>query len=79
MNKVIIRRMQAGQNVITFSVAHPSADSSFTSVLGRLKDAVSRMIVLAGLQVGGFLSKHASTVQRQDIRRRIRDGFLRHR
>lgn len=78
MNRVIIRRMETGKSVCQFSDAHPSTDPSFVSVLGRLKDAVTRMTALAGQQVGGFLSKHASTARRQEIRRRLREGLLRH-
>jgi hypothetical protein len=61
-----------------FSRTHPSADGNHASVLRRLEDTISRMEELARQQVGGFLSKHSSTVRRRDIRRRLRGGLLRH-
>ena len=61
-----------------FSIAHPSADASHASVLERLKTAIDRMEELGGQQVGGFLSKHSSVVRRKEIRRDLRNGFLRH-
>ena len=47
-------------------------------MLGRLKESIDRMVELSGQQVGGFLSKHSSSLRRRDIRRRLRDGLLRH-
>ena len=32
----------------------------------------------SAVQVGGFLSRHSSTVRRRDVRRRLRDKLLRH-
>jgi hypothetical protein len=61
-----------------FSDTNPSADPSFVSVLGRLKEAINRMVALGSRQVGGFLSRHASTVNRREIRRRLRNDLLRH-
>jgi hypothetical protein len=65
-------------SVRDFSRAHPSADASYTSVLGRLESSISRMEELAGQQQGGYLSKHSSTVRRQELRRRLHGGLLRH-
>ena len=64
--------------VRVFSDTHPSADPSWVIVFGRLKEGIDRLIALSGQQVGGFLSKHASTLRRRDIRRRLRDGLMRH-
>jgi hypothetical protein len=70
--------MEMAVRVRDFSDTHPSADPSFVSVLGRLKEAIDRMVALGGQQVGGFLSKHSSALRRRDIRRHLRDGLLRH-
>ena len=78
MNRVISRRLEMAVRVRDFSDAHPSADPSFVTVLGRLKESIDRMVELSGQQVGGFLSKHSSTLRRRDIRRKLRDGLLRH-
>ena len=61
-----------------FCETNPSADASFVSVLGRLKDAINRMVLLGSRQVSGILSRHASIVNRQQVRRRLRDDLLRH-
>lgn len=61
-----------------FSRAHPSADASYASLLGRLESTIHQMDELARQQVGGFLSKHSSTVRRKEIRRRLHGGILRH-
>ena len=61
-----------------FCDTNPSTDPSFVSVLGRLKDAINRMVLLGSRQVTGVLSRHASIVNRQQIRRRLRDDLLRH-
>lgn len=78
MNRQIRRRKEMAVRVRDFSHAHPSADPSFVSILGRLEEAISRTVALEGQQTGGFLSKHSSTVRRRDVRRRLREGLLRH-
>ena len=78
MNRIISRRLEMAVRVRDFSDAHPSADPSFVTVLGRLKESIDRIVELSGQQVGGFLSKHSSSLRRRDIRRRLRDGLLRH-
>jgi hypothetical protein len=61
-----------------FCETNPSTDPSFVSVLGRLKEAIDRMVALGSRQVSGILSRHAATVNRQQIRRRLRNDLLRH-
>ena len=78
MNRHISRRLEMAVRVRVFSDTHPSADPSFVVVLGRLKEGIDRMLELSGQQVGGFLSKHSSSLRRRDIRRKLRDGLLRH-
>jgi hypothetical protein len=65
-------------SVRTFSQAHPSADSSYALVLNRLDGTITRMDELAKQQEGGFVSKHSAVVRRQDLRRRLQSGLLRH-
>jgi hypothetical protein len=78
MNRHISRRLEMAVRVRVFSDTNPSADPSFIVVLGRLKEGIDRMLELSGQQVGGFLSKHSSSLRRRDIRRKLRDGLLRH-
>jgi hypothetical protein len=78
MNRIISRRLEMAVRVRVFSDTHPSADPSFVVVLGRLKEGIDRMVELSGQQVGGFLSRHSSSLRRRDIRRKLRDGLLRH-
>jgi hypothetical protein len=67
-----------GTSVRTFSRAHPSADASYALVLERLDGTISRIEELAKAQEGGFASKHSSVVRRQDLRRRLHQGLIRH-
>jgi hypothetical protein len=67
-----------GVRVRDFSHAHPSADATFAPVLERLDTRISRMEELVRQQEGGYLSKHSSVIRRKDLRRRLRDGLLRH-
>jgi hypothetical protein len=67
-----------GTSVRTFSRAHPSADASYTLVLDRLDAAIARIEELAKQQEGGYASKHSSVVRRQDLRRRLHQGPIRH-
>src|SRR6185295_7247405 len=78
MNRLVRRKLEMAVRVRDFSIAHPSADASHASVLERLKAGIDRMEELGGQEVGGFLSKHSSTLRRKDIMRRLRDGLLRH-
>ena len=77
MNRHVSRRLEMAVGVRDFSDTHPSADPSFIVVLGRLKESIDRMVELSGQQVGGFLSKHSSSLRRREIRRKLRDGLLR--
>jgi hypothetical protein len=65
-------------SVRTFSRAYPSADASYALVLDRLDRTINRMDELAKQQEGGFVSKHAASVHRQDLRRLLQTGLLRH-
>ena len=78
MNKHIRRKKEMAVRVRDFSHAHPSADPSFVSILGRLEESISQLVELEGQQTGGFLSKHSSSVRRRGLRRRLREGLLRH-
>jgi len=78
MNRLVSRRLNMAVRVRDFCDTNPSADPSFVSVLGRLKEAINRMVALGSRQVSGILSRHASIVNRQQIRRRLRNDLLRH-
>ena len=78
MNRLVSRRLNMAVRVRDFCDTNPSPDPSFGSVLGRLKEAINRMVALGSRQVSGILSRHASTVNRQQIRRQLRNDLLRH-
>jgi len=78
MNRLVSRRLNMAVRVRDFCETNPSADPSFVSVLGRLKEAINKMVALGSRQVSGILSRHASIVNRQQIRRRLRNDLLRH-
>jgi hypothetical protein len=65
-------------SVRTFCRAHPSEDTSYILVLDRLDGTIERIEELAKQQEGGFVTKHASSVRRQDVRRRLQTALLRH-
>ena len=67
-----------GTSVRTFSRAHPSADASYALVLERLEGTLTRIEELAKAQEGGFATKRSSVVRRQDLRRRLHRGLIRH-
>jgi hypothetical protein len=78
MNRLVSRRLNMAVRVRDFCDTNPSTDPSFVSVLGRLKEAINKMVALGSRQVSGILSRHASIVNRQQIRRRLRNDLLRH-
>jgi len=61
-----------------FSRANPSTDPAFVAALGRLDQGILKLTELENAQTGGFTSKHASTSRRRELRRRLREGLLRH-
>jgi hypothetical protein len=61
-----------------FSHAHPSSDQSFVLVLDRLEKGIGELTELENAQTGGYSSRHSATVRRRELRRRVRDGLLRH-
>lgn len=65
-------------HVQIFSRAHPSADAGYVLVLDRLDGAIARIEALATQQEGGYRAKHASSVRRVELRRRMQMGLLRH-
>jgi hypothetical protein len=78
MNRLVSRRLNMAVRARDFCETNPSTDPSFVAVLGRLKEAINRMVLLGSRQVTGVLSRHASIVNRQQVRRRLRDDLLRH-
>ena len=78
MDRKVRRKLAMAKSARDFSRKHPSADAGYGSVLERLDAVIARMDALAGQQQGGYLTKHSSTVRRKQLRRRLRDGLLRH-
>jgi hypothetical protein len=78
MNKVVRRKLEMAVRVRGFSRAHPSADASYASVLARLEDRIARMDTLSQQQQGGYLSRRSSVLRRQQLRRNLHQGLLRH-
>jgi len=50
MTKQIRRRKEMAVRVRDFSHAHPSADPSFVSILGRLEESINQLVELEGQQ-----------------------------
>ena len=72
MDRLVGRRLNMALRVRDFSESNPS-DPGFGSVLGPLKDAIDRMVELGSRHVNGLLSRHELTVNRREIRRRLRE------
>jgi hypothetical protein len=78
MDRKVRRKLAMAKSACDFSRKHPSADAGYQPVVERLQAVVAQMEALAGQQQGGYLTKHSSTVRRKRLRRRLRDGLLRH-
>jgi hypothetical protein len=70
--------MEMAVHARDFNRTHPSADANHASVLAKLEETIAQMEALAGQQVTGVVSKGSSIVRRQDIRRQLHGGLLRH-
>jgi hypothetical protein len=78
MDRRIRRKKTMAEKVRDFSRANPSANPAFAAALGRLDEGIVKLTELENAQAGGFTSKHSATVRRRALRRRLRDGLLRH-
>jgi hypothetical protein len=78
MDRRIRRKKTMAVKVRDFSRANPTADPAFMAAAGRLDEGIVKLTELENAQAGGFTSKHSATVRRRQLRRRLRDGLLRH-
>jgi hypothetical protein len=78
MERRIRRRKNMAVRVRDFSRANPSTDPAFVAALGRLDQGILKLTELENAQTGGFTSKHSATTRRRELRRRLREGLLRH-
>ena len=65
-------------SVRTFSRAHPSSDPGYLLVLDRLDGTITRIQELAKQQEGGYAARHSAAVRRNELRRRLQMGLLKH-
>jgi hypothetical protein len=78
MNRTIRRKKYMAEKVRDFSRTNPSTNPAFVAAVGRLDEGILKLTELENTQAGGFTSKHSATVRRRQLRRRLRDGLLRH-
>jgi hypothetical protein len=78
MDRRIRRKKNMAVKVRDFSRANPSTNPAFVAAVGRLDEGILKLTELENTQAGGFTSKHSATVRRRGLRRRVRDGLLRH-
>jgi hypothetical protein len=78
MNRVVRRIVEMAGRVLGFSRAHPSAEASYASVIGRLEELVARIRALAVQQQDGYRASRSATARRRAVRERVHHEMLRH-
>jgi hypothetical protein len=71
MEANIRRKLSMAARVLDFARAHPSADASYSTLVSRLVDRVTRGDALAVQQVDGHEGEHAAVARRDELRRSI--------
>ena len=72
------RRLEMLDRVMTFIDSYPSDDPAFVSVAAAVRSGLERAHALAAAEVAGRAAEMAAVAQRQQLRRRIRDRYLRY-
>jgi hypothetical protein len=78
MKAEIRRKLSMAVRVVDFAQAHPSTDPSYTGVVTRLQDRLTRADVLARQQRESSGGEHASVARRDELQQTILQPKLRH-
>ena len=78
MNSDIRRKLEMAARARDFSLAHPSPEPSYATILGRLEERITRAEALATQQRSGVLAVRASTARRKELRERLNQSLLKH-
>ena len=76
MNGIIRSKLDTGDRVHAFSLAHPSDDPGHAGLVTRLGERLSRARALATQELTGHLTVHASVDNKDEIRGLIRQDLL---
>jgi hypothetical protein len=77
MDAGVRRTLDMADRVRKFNQDHPSDDATFTSVVTRLEERVTRATALVNQQRGGQLDQVVSNKRRKALRRSLHYGLLR--
>jgi hypothetical protein len=72
------RRFETGKRVLGFSIAHPDPSPGYGTTLASLQEALARAEKLINLQREQTQQVRGATVQKRNLRRRIRRGQMKH-
>jgi hypothetical protein len=72
------RRIETGVRVLGFSLAHPDPSPGYATTLASLQDALARAEQLITLQREQTQQVRGATLQKRNLRRRIRRGQMKH-
>ena len=72
------RQLEMGRRAFEFSRAHPDGNPGYETALNRLGELLNRADILTDQQRNGFLEVAIATRRKNDLRRTIRQGHLKH-
>jgi hypothetical protein len=72
------RRIETGRRALEFSLAHPDPSSGYATTLASLQGLLARAEELITLQRDGISRVRGATVQKRNLRRRIRRSQMKH-
>jgi hypothetical protein len=72
------RRIEAGRRALEFSLAHPDPSPGYATTLGSLQALLARAEELITLQRDRIARVRGATVQKRNLRRRIRRSQMKH-
>src|ERR1041384_948817 len=78
MKAVVRRILSMAVRVLDFIRDHPSTETGFVAVVSRLEERVKRADTLAVQERSGNLQERNATRRRQELRRAMQMGQLRH-
>jgi len=78
MKAKIRRRIETGRRALSFSLAHPDPSPGYATTVASLQELLARSEQLITLQRDRTAESRAATVQKRNLRRRIRRSQMKH-
>ena len=72
------KQLEMGRRAFEFSRAHPDGNPGYETALNRLGELLNRADILTDQQRNGFLEVAIASRRKNDLRRTIRQGHLKH-